>query len=157
MLFGQSLFVFSSRRRDTRFDCDWSSDVCSSDLPRETRAILEGIEDGPSLEAYVGRGGYAALVRAALANDPAALPAMLRVPGPRGMGGAGFPAGAKWDAVRLAEGSPKFVVVNADEGEPGAFKDRVLLERLPHRVLEGAFLAAFAVGASTVYFYVRDE
>jgi formate dehydrogenase len=90
------------------------------------------------------------------APDPAALREAVRAAGLRGLGGAGFPAARKWDLV-AAQPGPKHLVVNADEGEPGTFKDRWCLEQDPHRVLEGMLLAARAVGAETCWFYLRDE
>jgi NADH:ubiquinone oxidoreductase subunit F (NADH-binding)/NADH:ubiquinone oxidoreductase subunit E len=83
--------------------------------------------------------------------------AELREAGLRGMGGAGFPTGRKWELVRAAEGEPKFVICNADESEPGTFKDRVILEQLPHLVIEGMVMDAFTVGASQGYVYLRHE
>ena len=76
--------------------------------------------------------------------------------GLRGLGGAGFPAGRKWRIVR-AEPAPRLMAVNIDEGEPGTFKDRVYLERDPHRFLEGMLIAAWAVGIDAIYIYLRDE
>ncbi len=83
--------------------------------------------------------------------------AELRDAGLRGMGGAGFPTGRKWELVRAAEGAPKYVICNADESEPGTFKDRVILEQLPHLVIEGMVMDAFTVGASQGYVYLRHE
>ncbi len=125
--------------------------------PREERVILAGIEDGPSLAAYVARGGYRSLARALARPDPDALLGTLKASVLRGMGGAAFPTGLKVELVRKAKGQPKYVVVNADEGEPGTFKDRVILEGVPHRLLEGAWLAAHVISAAAVYVYVRDE
>lgn len=127
--------------------------------PRETRVILDGAEDprARSLAGYRARGGYAALEAHSRAADPDALIATVKATGLRGMGGAGFPTAVKWDTVRRARGARKFVVVNADEGEPGTIKDRVLMERLPHRLLEGVYLAALAVGADEAWIYIRDE
>jgi len=82
---------------------------------------------------------------------------VIKKSGLRGRGGAGFPTGMKWDFVRKAEGSPKYIVCNADEGDPGAFMDRSLLEGDPHRVIEGMMLAACATGASKGFFYIRAE
>src|SRR5205085_3410124 len=81
----------------------------------------------------------------------------LKEAGLRGMGGAGFPAGAKWELVRGAPGAPKYVVCNADESEPGTFKDRALLEHAPHLVLEGMLIAARVVGAAEAILYLRHE
>jgi formate dehydrogenase len=111
----------------------------------------------PTLSDYRGRGGYRVLA-AALAGD---LPrdvmlARIQEAGLRGLGGAGFPAARKWALVRANPG-PRHVVVNADEGEPGTFKDRYCLETEPHRVLEGMLLAAHAVQADACWIYLRDE
>jgi formate dehydrogenase len=107
--------------------------------------------------AYVAGGGYA-LLQACLAGqrDVEAVIQALEASGLRGLGGAGFPAGRKWRIVR-AEPAPRLMAVNIDEGEPGTFKDRVLLERDPHRFLEGMLIAAWAVGISRIYIYLRDE
>jgi len=109
------------------------------------------------LIAYRAAGGYA-LLEACLAGKktPEEVIAMLSDAGLRGLGGAGFPAGRKWEFVRAAP-APRMVTVNADEGEPGTFKDRHHLERDPHRMIEGALIAAWAVGAARVVIYLRDE
>src|SRR5690606_40929472 len=109
------------------------------------------------LDAYRGTGGYRLLqsVRdGALATDE--IIAMPGDAGLRGLGGAGFPAGKKWGFVRSYPG-PRLMSINGDVGEPGTFKDRVYLERDPHRTLEGALIAAHAVEAERIYFYMRDE
>lgn len=110
-----------------------------------------------SLAAYRQRGGYQAL--SALRNgqySATELLARLAQAHLRGLGGAGFPAAKKWQAV-LAEPAPRYLAVNADEGEPGTFKDRYLLERQPHQIMEGILLAAEVIGAERIYLYVRDE
>lgn len=107
-----------------------------------------------SLEAYRAVGGYAALEAA---PEPEALIAAVTEAGLFGRGGAAFPTGRKWAYAAQAAGEPKYVVVNADESEPGTFKDRALLEADPHAVLEGALLAARAIGAQAVYIYLRGE
>ena len=107
--------------------------------------------------AYRAAGGYA-LLQACTggARDVESVIKPLEDAGLRGLGGAGFPAGRKWRIVR-AEAGPRLMAVNIDEGEPGTFKDRVLLERDPHRFLEGMLVAAWAVGIEQVYIYLRDE
>jgi len=100
--------------------------------------------------------GYQTL-RKALALSPDAVVAEVMRSGLRGRGGGGFPSGRKWDACRRAEGTPKFLVCNADEGDPGAYMDRSLLEGNPHRVIEGMLIGAHAVGAVKGFVYVRDE
>ena len=107
--------------------------------------------------AYQAGGGYALLKECvAGSRDAESVIKTLEDSGLRGLGGAGFPAGRKWRIVR-AEPAPRLMAVNIDEGEPGTFKDRVLLERDPHRFLEGLLIAAWAVGIDRVYIYLRDE
>lgn len=106
---------------------------------------------------YHAEGGYALLRRCLDGRlTPDAVIAEIEKAGLRGLGGAGFPTARKWSLVRAAEGS-KLMAVNADEGEPGTFKDRWFLERDPHRMLEGALIAAWVVGAEAIYIYLRDE
>lgn len=109
-----------------------------------------------TLAEYEAGGGYAAL-RKALQSSPQAVIDEVKASGLVGRGGAAFPTGVKWEGTRKASGQPKYVVCNADEAEPGTFKDRVLMEDDPHRVLEGLILSAYAVGASKGYFYIRGE
>ncbi|UVK49522.1 NAD(P)H-dependent oxidoreductase subunit E (plasmid) [Mesorhizobium sp. AR07] len=108
-------------------------------------------------EAYRAAGGYQLLqkVRDGILSTEAII-ATMQGAGLRGLGGAGFPAGKKWEFVRSYKG-PRLMSINGDEGEPGTFKDRVYLERDPHRTLEGALIAAHAVEAGRIYFYMRDE
>jgi len=107
--------------------------------------------------AYRAAGGYR-LLRDCVAgvHDVDSVIGILEASGLRGLGGAGFPLGRKWRIVR-AEAGPRLMAVNIDEGEPGTFKDRVYLERDPHRFIEGALIAAWAVGIETIYLYLRDE
>ncbi len=109
-----------------------------------------------TLAEYRAAGGYTAL-RHALAIGPDAVIAEVKISGLVGRGGAAFPTGVKWQGARQATGEPKYVVCNADESEPGTFKDRVLLEEDPHRVLEGLAIEAFAVGAHHGFIYIRGE
>ncbi|MBI4361747.1 MAG: NAD(P)H-dependent oxidoreductase subunit E [Euryarchaeota archaeon] len=109
------------------------------------------------LQEYMKKDGYAVLRRVLAENTPEGVISQLKESGLRGQGGAGYPAGAKWEAVHQAPGDEKYVVVNADEGEPGTFKDRILMEQWPHRVLEGALIAAATLRASHVYIYLREE
>jgi len=108
------------------------------------------------IEGYERTGGYSGLDRA-LEGPPVSLLDLLDASGLAGRGGAGFPTGRKWRAVADAEGTPKTIVCNADEGEPGCFKDRALLDYDPHAVIEGMIAAAFAVGASRGFIYLRYE
>lgn len=127
-------------------------------LGRQVRIVLEnaGRIAPESIAEYRAAGGYAAL-EAALATPPADIVLALERSGLRGRGGAGYHTYKKWDAVRNAPVAGRYVIVNGDEGDPGAFMDRAILEGDPHRVLEGALIAARAVGAADVFFYVRAE
>jgi NADH:ubiquinone oxidoreductase subunit F (NADH-binding) len=120
--------------------------------------LLERIVEGvaPTLEAYTAHRGYEAL-DAALRSDPHAILTTVERSGLRGRGGAGFPTGRKWGSTRATVAGTKYIVCNADEGDPGAYSDRVLLEQDPHAVLEGMALAALAVGATEGLVYVRKE
>jgi len=123
----------------------------------QAQAVRHQPEAYIDLAAYRADGGYA-LLHDCLAgrHDVESVIQTLEDAGLRGLGGAGFPAGRKWRIVR-AEAAPRLMAVNIDEGEPGTFKDRVLLERDPHRFLEGMLIAAWAVGISQIYIYLRDE
>jgi NADH-quinone oxidoreductase subunit F len=132
----------------------------------EVRAFLEnqvhiatehfGKLDPLDLDEYLAHDGFAAL-RKSLAAPPEELIAVIEKSGLRGRGGAGFPSGQKWRAVRQQPGEVKYVICNGDEGDPGAFMDRMILESFPYRVIEGLALAALAVGAREGIFYVRHE
>jgi NADH-quinone oxidoreductase subunit F len=121
-------------------------------------ALLQraGVVDPTSLDDYRAHGGYSALARA-LHLGPEAVVAEISASGLVGRGGAAFPTGRKWAAVAAAEGRPKYVVCNADESEPGTFKDRVLLELDPFAVVEAMTVEAYAVGAETGFLYIRGE
>jgi NADH-quinone oxidoreductase subunit F len=124
----------------------------------QQRIVLRdtGQLDPTSIDDYIAAGGYAALLRA-LEMGPAAVLEEVKRSGLRGRGGAGFPTGRKWEACRNATGDLKYVVCNADEGDPGAFMDRSILEGNPHSVLEGMTIGALAMGAPEGYVYVRQE
>ncbi|MBN1769894.1 MAG: NADH-quinone oxidoreductase subunit NuoF [Deltaproteobacteria bacterium] len=123
------------------------------------RLILgfNGRIDPESLDDYVANGGYRALARTLTSMLPEQVIEAVTKAGLRGRGGAGFPTGRKWALCRQALGNPKYVVCNADEGDPGAFMDRSVLEGNPHGVVEGMILGAYAVGAREGYVYVRNE
>jgi len=132
-----------------------------SDFPRaqyEKRVILKncGLIDPEQVDHYLANGGYQALVRA-LQMKPEEIVEEVKRSGLRGMGGAGFTAGEKWDICRQAPGRPKYVICNGDEGDPGAFMDRAILESDPHSVLEGIIIAGYTIGARYAYIYVRAE
>lgn len=115
-----------------------------------------GLVDPDSIEDYIAYGGYGGLVRA-LAMDRQAVVDVIVRSKLRGRGGGGFPAGRKWDACRKASGSPKYVLANGDEGDPGAFMDRSLMEGDPHSLIEGMIIGAYAVGSDKGFVYVRNE
>jgi NADH-quinone oxidoreductase subunit F len=109
-----------------------------------------------TLAGYRANGGYQSLGKA-LQMTPEAVVEQVKTSGLRGRGGAGFPAGMKWSFIAKPEGVPRHLVVNADESEPGTFKDRYLMQRNPHLLLEGMIIASFALGANTSYIYIRGE
>lgn len=121
--------------------------------------VLEnsGRIDPEKIEEYIASDGYQGLVKAITEFDPPRVIDEIMKSGLRGRGGGGYPTGLKWSTVAKASGTQKFVVCNADEGDPGAFMDRSVLESDPQRVLEGMAIAAYAVGASRGYIYVRAE
>ncbi len=131
------------------------------DFPRagyEKKLILKncGYIDPEQISHFIGSGGYAALAKA-LQMEPAGIIDEVSRSGLRGMGGAGFPTGQKWRICHTAPGRPKYLICNGDEGDPGAFMDRAILESDPHSVLEGMIIAAYAIGARQGYVYVRAE
>ena len=126
---------------------------------RQHRVVLEssGQVDPDRIESAIGAGGYSSLVQAITEMTPFAVIDEITRSGLRGRGGGGYPTGLKWSTVAKAEGTTKYVICNADEGDPGAFMDRSVLESDPHRVLEGMAIAAYAVGANRGFIYVRAE
>jgi NADH:ubiquinone oxidoreductase subunit F (NADH-binding)/(2Fe-2S) ferredoxin/NAD-dependent dihydropyrimidine dehydrogenase PreA subunit len=113
--------------------------------------------DPCSIEDYVAIGGYAALAKVITDYDPETVIAEISASGLRGRGGGGFPTGRKWTTCRAAPGDEKYVICNADEGDPGAYMDRSVLEGNPHAIIEGMSIGAWAVGAERGYVYVRKE
>ena len=115
-----------------------------------------GLLDPTSIEDYIGLGGYAALEKALFDGTPETIIEAIKTSGLRGRGGGGFPTGIKWASCRKFEGD-RYVICNADEGDPGAYMDRSLLEGNPHSILEGMIIGALAVGSREGYVYVRHE
>ncbi len=126
---------------------------------QQTKVVLRncGRIDPEDIEDCIGNDGYAALARALESMSPEQVIEEVRLSGLRGRGGAGFPTYLKWNFTRKATAFPKYILCNADEGDPGAYMDRSVLEGDPHSVLEGMALAAYAIGASKGYIYVRAE
>jgi bidirectional [NiFe] hydrogenase diaphorase subunit len=136
--------------------------LCATDQPffaTQTPIVLEnsGRVDPERIESYIAAGGYEALLKAITEMTPATIIQEITTSGLRGRGGGGYPTGLKWSTVAKSRGTKKFVICNADEGDPGAFMDRSVLEGDPHRVLEGMAIAACAIGAEQGYIYVRGE
>ncbi len=126
---------------------------------KQKRLLLgnNAIIDPTDIEDYVVLGGYSALAKVLSTMKPDDVIDELKKSGLRGRGGAGFPTGVKWEITRKAKGDVKYVVCNADEGDPGAFMDRSLLEGNPHCILEGMAIGAYAIGANKGFIYVRNE
>lgn len=126
---------------------------------KQHRIVLAncGRIDPESINEYIAVGGYEACGRALTEMTPGEVIAEIKESGLRGRGGAGFPTGLKWEFTRQTPGEKKYVICNADEGDPGAFMDRSLLEGDPHRIIEGMIIAAYAIGADEGYIYVRAE
>jgi NADH:ubiquinone oxidoreductase subunit F (NADH-binding)/(2Fe-2S) ferredoxin len=132
-----------------------------SDVPfykKQMRLIIgnNGLIDPTSIDDYLAIGGYSALAKA-LKMTPEKIIDEVKKSGLRGRGGAGFPTGSKWESTRNAQGDVKYVICNADEGDPGAFMDRSLAEGNPHSVLEGMIIGAYAIGSHEGYVYIRNE
>ena len=124
----------------------------------EKRVVMEkcGRIDPESMDDYIAEGGYEALAQT-LSQSGQQIVDTIKQSGLRGRGGAGFPTGRKWELARLAEAAEKYIICNADEGDPGAYMDRTIIESNPHQLIEGMVIAAYAVGASHAIAYVRAE
>ncbi|MCD6505017.1 NADH-quinone oxidoreductase subunit NuoF [Candidatus Poribacteria bacterium] len=136
--------------------------VKSGEVPfyrEQTKWVLRncGKIDPTDIRQYIARGGYSSLAKVLSGMKPEEVIEEVKRSGLRGRGGAGFPTGRKWEFTRLAKGHPKYIICNADEGDPGAFMDRAVLEGDPHSVIEGMLIGAYAIGAQEGYIYVRAE
>jgi len=141
---------------------DKGLEICPNDAPffaKQTRIVLEnsGEIDPESIEDYLKADGYQGLAKALHDYDENEILDIVKKSNLRGRGGGGYPTGIKWEAVAKAQGKEKFIVCNADEGDPGAFMDRSIMESDPHRVIEGMVIAGIACGAQKGYVYVRAE
>ena len=124
---------------------------------KKTVSHLAGRIDPVEIDDYIAEGGYAALSKVLTIMTPVEVIEAAETSGLRGRGGGGFPTGRKWRSCRQAEGMAKYVIANGDEGDPGAFMDRSLMEGDPHSIIEGMVIGGYAIGASEGYIYVRDE
>jgi NADH-quinone oxidoreductase subunit F len=136
--------------------------TCEKNVPfyKKQRRIIFGnnaLIDPNSIEDYIALGGYTALSKVLGEMEPLEVIDVIKKSGLRGRGGGGFPTGKKWELCRNAEGEVRYVICNADEGDPGAYMDRSLLEGNPHSVLEGMIIGAYAVGSHQGFIYVRNE
>jgi NADH-quinone oxidoreductase subunit F len=144
------------------WSCDGEAVPLQRDIPfykHQTRLVLRncGVVDPRSLDDALLHGGYSAAARAISGMSPEDVIGEVLTSGLRGRGGAGFPTGRKWQFARATTSEPKYIICNADEGDPGAFMDRALLEGDPHLVIEGMIIGAYAIGASKGFIYVRAE
>jgi NADH-quinone oxidoreductase subunit F len=136
--------------------------ISSGDIPfyrAQTRLLLgnNDLIDPTKIEDYVAIGGYQSLVKVLSQMSPLEVIVEIKASGLKGRGGAGYPTGRKWENCRQAPGEPKYIICNCDEGDPGAFMDRSLLEGNPHSILEGMLIGAYAIGARQGFIYVRQE
>src|SRR5215204_7340998 len=116
-----------------------------------------GVEGIRYYDAYRKNGGYRSIEKALKTMSPGQVTEEVKKSGLRGRGGAGFPTGMKWGFLAKPEGVPRYLVCNADESEPGTFKDRYLMEFLPHLLIEGMIISSFALGSNRTYIYIRGE
>jgi NADH:ubiquinone oxidoreductase subunit F (NADH-binding)/(2Fe-2S) ferredoxin/NAD-dependent dihydropyrimidine dehydrogenase PreA subunit len=133
-----------------------------SDIPffaEQTLVVLRnrGLINPESIDEYIARGGYEAIVKALTTMTPDEVIQEIKASGLRGRGGGGFPTGIKWETCKHAPGDVRYVICNADEGDPGAFMDRSTIESDPHAVIEGMLIGAYAIGSSQGFVYIRNE
>ncbi|MBR7081390.1 MAG: NADH-quinone oxidoreductase subunit NuoF [Oscillospiraceae bacterium] len=143
---------------DSLSDLEITADDASF-LEKQTRIALRhcGVIDPEDIDSYISDDGYKALEKVLREYTPEQVIEEIKISGLAGRGGAGFPTWFKWDAARNAEGDEKFLICNADEGDPGAFMDRAVIESDPHSLIEGMLIAAYAIGAHKAFVYVRAE
>ncbi len=155
----EQFYTGADRTGLRRFEADTRDPEIRSYLDPQVHIATEcgGQLDPVSIEDYCQSGGFSGLRRALEAMSPDEVLAVIADSGLRGRGGGGFPTGRKWRAVAAAAGALKYVICNGDEGDPGAFMDRMLLESYPYRIIEGMLIAAYATGASEGVLYIRAE
>ena len=143
-------------------DKEYKEKLCDTDQPfftKQTKIVLEnaGIIDPNDIEDYIAHGGYTTLFHVLHDMMPLDVINEVKISGLRGRGGGGFPTGQKWESVYKVQSDQKYIVCNGDEGDPGAFMDRALMEADPHKVIEGMIIAGYACEATQGYIYVRAE
>ncbi|GAJ15582.1 unnamed protein product, partial [marine sediment metagenome] len=153
---------YRANLRRMRSKTDFDKHIISLELPfftKQEKVVLTetGRINPDKIEDYLAHGGYKALANVLENMTPEEVCNEILDSGLRGRGGAGFPTGMKWNFVRQENSEVKYVIVNGDEGDPGAYMDRTVMEDDPHRVLEGMMICAYAVGASAGYLYIRGE
>ena len=126
-------------------------------VQRRIALAYNGLIDPTKITEYIAQGGYSAIAKVLSSMTPEEVISQVESAGLRGRGGGGFPTARKWRSCREAKGSPKYVICNGDEGDPGAFMDRAIMEGNPHSVIEGMLIGAYAIGSSDGYIYVRNE
>ncbi len=152
----------TKRLSEGRFDAETKAIPAYEDIPffkKQVKIVLRncGFIDSGDIEQYIARDGYSAILKALSSMKPQKVINEVKKSGLRGRGGAGFPTGTKWEFCRQADGDRKYIICNADEGDPGAYMDRSVLEGDPHSVLEGMLIGGFAIGAGEGIIYVRSE
>jgi NADH-quinone oxidoreductase subunit F len=145
------------REQPTSTPCRGMADIPFYALQQRKVLAACGSIDPENIQEYIALGGYACAQKAITRMEPEAICRLMQESGLRGRGGGGFPTGIKWELTRKAEGSPKYLICNGDEGDPGAFMDRSVMEGNPHSIIEGMLIGARAVGATIGYVYVRLE
>ncbi len=155
----ERLLTRERRERVTRYSVDLEDGLQSAYWGRQIHIATEhaGLLNPLDLDAYIEHGGFEGLKRCCSELSPEETIAMISKAGLRGRGGAGFKTAVKWGGVRAAKSDTKYVLCNGDEGDPGAFMDRLILESFPFRVIEGLTIAAITIGASRAFIYVRSE
>ena len=143
----------------TRYSINVRDRAVAGFLGRQKHIATEhcGTIDPMDIDEYIANGGFSALQKCVREMDPEKIISEIEHSGLRGRGGAGYPTALKWTAVRNEKSDKKFIVCNGDEGDPGAFMDRMIMESYPYRIIEGMIIAAYTVGAKEGYFYIRAE